>query len=142
MTGLLMHRQGMEHSKRVLIKQKSILQFARCFCFVKFFIYWLIIDWSDMDEKYVQLHEKWKCTRLKKHWLVVFSLHINNCIWIILLLLCCGGNGNCFNDDCGCGNNGCGCGMDNSCIWIILLLLCCGGNFGGNGCGCGNDGCC
>ena len=50
----------------------------------------------------------------------------NSCLWIILLLICCGGLGR--NGD-GCG---CGCG-DNSCIWIILLLLCCGG--------CG-DGCC
>ena len=50
----------------------------------------------------------------------------NSCLWIILLLICCGGMG---RDADGCG---CGCG-DNSCIWIILLLLCCGG--------CG-DGCC
>ncbi|MBO5460971.1 MAG: chorion class high-cysteine HCB protein 13 [Ruminococcus sp.] len=55
----------------------------------------------------------------------------NSCLWIILLLFFCGGNG-CgssmwgrSNDDCGCGNN--------SCIWIILLLFFCGG--------CGNN-CC
>ena len=39
----------------------------------------------------------------------------NSCLWIILLLIFCGG----------CGNNrigdGCGCGGD-SCLWIILLL--------------------
>ena len=35
----------------------------------------------------------------------------NSCLWIILLLCCCGGCGN---------NNGCGCGND-SCLWIILL---------------------
>lgn len=54
----------------------------------------------------------------------------NNCLWIIILLFCCGGNGG------GCGNGG-GFGGD-SCIWIILLLCCCGG-FGGssNDCGCG-----
>lgn len=53
----------------------------------------------------------------------------NSCIWIILLLLCCGGNS--F------GRSGCGCDGDNSCLWIILLLICCGG--------CGNSlgfGCC
>jgi len=59
----------------------------------------------------------------------------NSCIWIILLLLCCGGNG--FG-----GRGGCG---DDSCLWIIILLFCCGGfgsNRGGNDCGCGcNDGC-
>lgn len=63
----------------------------------------------------------------------------NSCLWIILLLFCCGGCGN------GCGNNN-GCG--DNCIWLILLLCCCGG-FGGcgnnNSCGCGHgfgDGCC
>ena len=67
----------------------------------------------------------------------------NSCLWIILILLFCGG-GNTF------GRSGCGCndGCDNSCIWIILILLFCGGGntFGtNNGCGCGcgcNDGCC
>lgn len=65
----------------------------------------------------------------------------NSCIWIIILLLVCGGCGNTYNDDnCGCGcDNGSGFGGNNSCIWIIILLLACGG-FGGN-CG-GNDGCC
>lgn len=44
-----------------------------------------------------------------------------NCIWIILLLCCCGdGFGGGFGGD-GCGN---GCDW----IWIILLLCCCGGN--------------
>lgn len=51
----------------------------------------------------------------------------NSCLWILLLLFCCGGNG-------GFGRSGeCGFGND-SCLWIILLLCCCGG-FGG-GCGC------
>ena len=54
----------------------------------------------------------------------------NSCLWIILLLICCGG----------CGNNrigdGCGCGGD-SCLWIILLLIFCGG-CGNNGFGCSN----
>ena len=67
----------------------------------------------------------------------------NSCLWIILILLFCGG-GNTF------GRGGCGCndGGDNSCLWIILILLFCGGGntFGmNNGCGCGcgcNDGCC
>ena len=45
----------------------------------------------------------------------------NSCLWIILLLCCCGGwGGN------GCGGCGNGCGND-SCLWIILLLCCCGG---------------
>ncbi|MCI8783959.1 MAG: chorion class high-cysteine HCB protein 13 [Dorea sp.] len=48
----------------------------------------------------------------------------NNCLWIILLLFCCGGCGNGF---------GGGCGGNDSCLWIILLLFCCGG--------CGNGGC-
>ena len=43
----------------------------------------------------------------------------NSCIWIILLLLCCGG--------CGEGKGFFGGGDDNCCWWIILLLLCCGG---------------
>ena len=39
----------------------------------------------------------------------------NSCLWIILLLCCCGGwGGN------GCGGCGNGCGND-SCLWIILL---------------------
>ena len=54
----------------------------------------------------------------------------NSCIWIILLLLFCGGCGNGRNSW---GNNGC----DNSCLWIIILLFCCGG-CGGNSFG----GCC
>lgn len=63
----------------------------------------------------------------------------NSCLWIILLLFCCGGCGNGFSGN----NNGCG----DSCIWIILLLFCCGGFGSGsnNGCGCSNgfgDGCC
>ena len=58
----------------------------------------------------------------------------NSCLWIIILLLFCGGLG---NNGCGCGNGSCGCGngvggigngSDCSCIILILLLLCCGGN--------------
>lgn len=49
----------------------------------------------------------------------------NSCLWIILLLIFCGGCGSFGRSgDCGCGND--------SCLWIILLLLFCGGN----GCGC------
>lgn len=51
----------------------------------------------------------------------------NSCLWIILLLIFCGGCGN------GRMGDGCGCGND-SCLWIILLLIFCGGC--GNGCGC------
>lgn len=58
----------------------------------------------------------------------------NNCLFLILILLFCGG---------GCGtsafsNNGCG---NDSCLFLILLLFFCGG-FGSNGCnscGCGNN---
>lgn len=60
----------------------------------------------------------------------------NSCIWIILLLFCCGGNS--------WGSNRGGCG-DDSCLWIIILLFCCGGfggNRGGNNCGCGCDDMC
>lgn len=53
----------------------------------------------------------------------------NSCIWIILLLLFCGGCGN-GNGIFG-GNNGCNFGCDCSIIVIILLLVCCCGN--GNG---------
>lgn len=54
-----------------------------------------------------------------------------NCMWIILILLFCGGWNN--NDGCGCGggngffNNGNSCGCD-ALIWI-LLLSCCGCGF-------------
>ncbi len=54
-----------------------------------------------------------------------------NCMWIILILLFCGGWNN--NDSCGCGNgvglfnNGNSCGCD-ALIWI-LLLSCCGCGF-------------
>ncbi|MFR8623249.1 chorion class high-cysteine HCB protein 13 [[Ruminococcus] torques] len=58
---------------------------------------------------------------------------MSSCLWIILLLACCGG---CGNMNSGCGN---GCGND-SCLWIILLLLFCGGNSFGGGCG-SNCGC-
>ena len=67
----------------------------------------------------------------------------NSCIWIILLLVFCGGCGNggsLFG-----GNGGCGCGNDNggNCcsliIWLLILSSICGGNNGG--CGCGNS-CC
>ena len=54
----------------------------------------------------------------------------NSCIWIILLLFCCGGNG-CGNGNGILGGNN-GCGNNNSCcdwiIWIILLSCFCGGN--------------
>lgn len=51
----------------------------------------------------------------------------NSCLWIILLLIFCGG--------CGCGDRRWGdrndrCGCNDSCLWIILLLIFCGG------CGC------
>ncbi|MBQ8280992.1 MAG: chorion class high-cysteine HCB protein 13 [Lachnospiraceae bacterium] len=60
----------------------------------------------------------------------------SSCIWIIIILLFCGG----------CGNNGSfgsGCGDNNDCsciIWILLILCLCGGSCGNNnscGCGCG-----
>ncbi|WP_461812101.1 chorion class high-cysteine HCB protein 13 [Faecalimonas sp.] len=54
----------------------------------------------------------------------------NSCLWIILLLFCCGGN-NGYN-----GMNTCG---NDCCLLILLLLFCCGGNGIGNtngGCGC------
>jgi hypothetical protein len=58
----------------------------------------------------------------------LFGGGCNSCIWILLILICCGGNG--F-----------GCGGDDNCsciIWILLILCCCGGNNNnGNGCGCG-----
>lgn len=52
----------------------------------------------------------------------------NSCLWIILILIFCGGCGNGFGrrDDCRGGND--------SCLWIILLLIFCGGC--GNGFGC------
>ncbi|MDD6102726.1 MAG: chorion class high-cysteine HCB protein 13 [Clostridiales bacterium] len=49
----------------------------------------------------------------------------NSCIWILLILLCCGGNG--F----GCGDDCC------SIIWILLILCFCGNGCGNQGCGCG-----
>lgn len=57
---------------------------------------------------------------------------ISSCLWILILLFCCGcgnsGNNNYY------GHSGdCGGGCD--CIWIILLLLFCG-NGNGFGCGC------
>ncbi len=55
----------------------------------------------------------------------------NSCLWIILLLLFCGGG-------CGCGNGTSTnslFGTNNSCEWIIILLICCG-CLGNNGCGC------
>lgn len=59
------------------------------------------------------------------------SCGCSNCMWIILILLFCGGWNN--GDGCGCGNgtglfnNGNGCGCD-ALIWI-LLLSCCGCGF-------------
>ena len=55
----------------------------------------------------------------------------NSMIWIIILLLFCGGDG--F------GRSGCG-GGDNI-LWILILLCCCGGG-GGFGAFGGNNGCC
>ena len=62
-----------------------------------------------------------------------------SCIWIILLLFCCGGNG-CGN---GCGNGIMGGNNNDCCEWLIwiLLLSCFCGNGNGNGCGCGSS-CC
>lgn len=53
-----------------------------------------------------------------------------SCIWIILLLICCGGCGNGaggfgMNDSCGC-NSGCDCLLP-----LLIVWLCCGN------CGCG-----
>lgn len=50
----------------------------------------------------------------------LFANNNSSCLWIILLLLFCGGCGN------GTSRLGDGCGND-SCLWIILLLFCCGG---------------
>lgn len=44
----------------------------------------------------------------------------NDCLWLLLLLFCCGGN------KCG--------GCLDSILWIYLILCCCGGC--GGGCGC------
>lgn len=33
-----------------------------------------------------------------------------NCLWLILILACCGGQSLFGNDQCGCGGNDCGCG--------------------------------
>ena len=54
----------------------------------------------------------------------------NSCLWIILLLLCCGNGTSSF------GGDGCGC---ESLIWILLLLCFCGNN--SNGCGLNSIGC-
>ena len=60
----------------------------------------------------------------------------SSCIWIILILLFCGGGcGNGIGGLIG-GNNGCGCGCGSEAnnggcdciIWIILILLLCGNN--------------
>ncbi|MBQ4537039.1 MAG: chorion class high-cysteine HCB protein 13 [Lachnospiraceae bacterium] len=52
----------------------------------------------------------------------------NSCIWILLLLFCCGGNNGCGNGILG-GNS---CGDNNCCDWIIwILLISC---FCGNSC--------
>lgn len=62
-----------------------------------------------------------------------------NCIFLLLILFCCGGFGS-GHDGCGDSGNGC-CDL---LIWILLLSCFCGGgnsfgNFGnfGGGCGCG-----
>ena len=49
----------------------------------------------------------------------------NSCLWIILLLIFCGGCGN--------GTSLANSFGDNSCLWIILLLIFCGGGCGCNG---------
>lgn len=61
----------------------------------------------------------------------------SSCLWILILLCCCG-NG-IGGTSCGGGCGG-GCG-DSSWLWILILLCCCGGcgNQIGNcntGCGC------
>lgn len=43
-------------------------------------------------------------------------------IWILILLICCGGCGGNRHSDCGC-----------SCILPIIVLLCCCGGCGGSG---------
>jgi len=52
----------------------------------------------------------------------------NSCLWLILILIFCGGCGNGIGGGCGGGigggNDGCGCG---NLIWILILLCCCGG---------------
>lgn len=48
----------------------------------------------------------------------------NGFIWLILILLLCGGEGCC---------NICGGGCDNGFIWIILILILFGGCFGNCG---------
>ena len=50
----------------------------------------------------------------------------NNCIWIILLLLCCSGSGSWGMS----GGDSCGCDFI---LPLILILCCCGG---GSSCGC------
>jgi hypothetical protein len=60
-----------------------------------------------------------------------------SCIWLILLLALCGGNGTALSN-----NGGCGLSGDNCCLIILLLLFCggCGSSLlsgNGNGCGCG-----
>lgn len=61
----------------------------------------------------------------------------DSCVWIILLLLFCGGGCGCNGSGLLSGNN-CGCNDNNgcSCIFLILILLFCGNGFGGCGCGC------
>lgn len=57
----------------------------------------------------------------------------NSCIWIILLLVFCGGCGNGMNGILG-GHNDCDCDNNNGCcdmlIWIILIFCFCGNNKG------------
>ncbi|MCI8625374.1 MAG: hypothetical protein HFI40_03695 [Lachnospiraceae bacterium] len=57
----------------------------------------------------------------------------NSCLWLILILLFCGGCGGnfgnlCGGNDCGCGGGCGGNGGGTSLIWILILLCCCGGN--------------
>ena len=44
-----------------------------------------------------------------------------DCLWIILLLMCCGGLGN------SCGNSGCGGGCNCNIIPVLVALSCGGG---------------
>lgn len=59
----------------------------------------------------------------------------NSCIWIILLLFLCNGNG--CDNGCGCGSFGMMGGGNNCCsilIWILLISCFCGNGFGCNSC--------
>lgn len=66
----------------------------------------------------------------------------NSCMWIILLLLFCGGNNGCGN---GCGNGILGGSNGGCCDWLIWILLisCFCGNGNNDSCGCNScNSCC